>query len=141
VLLGLVYGLNLSLGVGSAALLSVWVVALCLVHLVSIVVLGWDLAVAGLSSVTGWEEAEVFYQQPRSTLTYDRVAGGDAFEWHRERCWPYSQRFEDLYFFFFQLLLIWDLVCGLFFWLVTLVTLLMVGGRAVSFIQVGVGLG
>ena len=48
-------------------------------------------------------------------------------------------RFEDLYFFFFQLLLVWDLLCGLFFWLCALVSQLG-GGRAVSYLQVGVGL-
>jgi hypothetical protein len=62
---------------------------------------------AGFSSIALWEEAEVFYLQPKTALTYDRALGlGDQFEWHRERGWPYSLRFEELYFFFFQLLLV-----------------------------------
>jgi hypothetical protein len=49
-------------------------------------------------------------------------------------------RFEDLYFFFFQLLLVWDLLCGLFFWLCVTATHASGAGRTVSYTQLSVGL-
>ena len=106
-LLALAYGLNLSLGAGSAPMVAAGLLLLCLGHLGAALALAWDLAVTGLAGGASWEEAEIFYLQPKSALTYDRALGvGDLFEWHRERGWPYSVRFEDLYFFFFQLLLV-----------------------------------
>jgi hypothetical protein len=140
-LLGITYTLNLCLSSGNDSLISGLILLLTIGHLTMIVLLGWDLAINGLSSFSSWEESEVFYQQPSAAWTYDRALNsGDLFEWHRERTWPYSIRFEDLYFFFFQLLIIWDLMCGLFFWSMVLATSLGVNGRSVSFIQVAVGL-
>ena len=51
VLVGLVYGLGLSLGSGSASLVLGWLLLLCLGHLGGALALAWDLAVAGLSGV------------------------------------------------------------------------------------------
>jgi hypothetical protein len=49
-------------------------------------------------------------------------------------------RFEDLYFFFLQLFLLWDLVCSLVCWLYLLAS--SFDGRTVglSYTQLGVGL-
>lgn len=58
----------------------------------------------------------MFYIQPKSALCYDRALGAvDTFEWHRERTWPSTLRFEDLSVFLFELILVWDLLVSLFF--------------------------
>ena len=49
-LLALTYILNLSLTSGSTTLITTLLVLLCLGHLTLIVTLGWDLALAGLTS-------------------------------------------------------------------------------------------
>lgn len=49
-LLALTYILNLSLASGSTTLINSLIILLCLGHFVLIITLGWDLALAGLSS-------------------------------------------------------------------------------------------
>ncbi len=100
---------------------------------------GWDFLVSSLSSLSFWFQNEVFYLQPKTALTYDRgLMISDQFEWHRERTWPFSLHFEDLYFFFFQLMLVWSLACCLVFFFYLALTIL--GGLipAVSYTQLSV---
>jgi len=78
-----------------------------------------DFLISSLSSMSMWYQNEVFYLQPKTALTYDRgLLVSDQFEWHRERTWPYAIHFEDLYFFFIQLLFIWNLACCLVFFFI-----------------------
>lgn len=80
-LLGLALMLNLQLAAAGTTAVTLTLVVLCLGHLVAVVLLAWDLVTAGLSSLSGWEEAEVFYLQPKSALTFDRALGvGEQFE-------------------------------------------------------------
>jgi hypothetical protein len=141
VLLGLGMLINASLGVKQRALTGLLVTLVCLGHLVVGTFLAWDLLLSSLTSVLEWERGEVFYLQPRTGWTYDRAMRvGDQFEWHRERCHPYSLRFEDLYFFFLQLLVLWDLICSLICWLYLLASCFSGHGVGVSYLQVGLGI-
>lgn len=100
---------------------------------------GWDFVVSSLSSLSFWFQNEVFYLQPKTALTYDRgLMINDQFEWHRERAWPFSLHFEDLYFFFFQLMLVWSLACCLIFFFYLALTIL--GGLvpALSYTQLSI---
>jgi hypothetical protein len=101
---------------------------------------GWDFLVSSLSSVAMWYQNEIFYLQPKTALTYDRgLLISDQFEWHRERTWPYSIHFEDLYFFFFQLLFVWNLACCLVFFFYLNLAVVGVTGLPISFTQLAVG--
>ena len=74
------------MGCGQARFVAIMCVCVCVGHVVVGGVLGWDLLVASLSSSVEWEQAEVFYLQARTGLTYDRTLHvSDQFEWHRER--------------------------------------------------------
>jgi hypothetical protein len=100
---------------------------------------GWDFLMSSFSSLSSWLQNEVFYLQPKTALTYDRgLLINDQFEWHRERTWPFSLHFEDLYFFFFQLLFAWNLACCLIFFFY--LGLVLVGGLlpAVSYTQLSI---
>lgn len=86
---------------------TVLLVTVCLLHVGFAYFLAADMFLAGLSSVIEVEQAGVFYLTPKTGLTYDRAYQvADQFEWHRERVMPYSLRMEELYLFFFQLLLL-----------------------------------
>jgi hypothetical protein len=103
-------------------------------------VLAWDFLIASFSSIVEWEQAEVFYLQPRTGWTYNRALRvADQFEWHRERTSPYSLKFEDLYFFFLQLLLVWDVICSTVVWFYIFANCFMGRGLTLSYTQLSLG--
>lgn len=65
-LFGAAHLLNLALSFGQLRLVWLLCVGISLGVLLVAGVLGWDFIVAGLSSVVEWEQAEVFYLQPRT---------------------------------------------------------------------------
>jgi len=138
----LYYILHIKSGVNaySQARFTLYAVTLIVVGLLFIFFLtGWDFLVSSLSSLSFWFQNEVFYLQPKTTLTYDRgLMISDQFEWHRERTWPFSLHFEDLYFFLFQLMLVWSLSCCLIFFFYLALTI--IGGLvpALSYTQLSV---
>ena len=78
------------------------------------VLIAWDLAGAGLSAFTNHSMGSTYYGTSKTPLTHERnsysnYSGGEAYEWHRERTWPFVSRQEDLYFFILNLTLLFDI--------------------------------
>jgi hypothetical protein len=73
--------------------------------------MAWDLVIAGLSSNIEETGQEVFYLQPKSPLTYNnQFQLIDPFDWHKANTFAFTMRFEDLFFFSLELLLLLSLL-------------------------------
>jgi hypothetical protein len=110
-LLGALYAIlhiqNLMLVYAQVRTLTLLTYCVTLGLLVIFFLASWDFLLASMSSLSFWYQNDIFYLQPKTALTYDRgLMVADQFEWHRERTWPFSLHFEDLYFFFLQLLFV-----------------------------------
>ena len=57
---------NVALGLKRLYFTGALILGICFGHLVVGFILGWDLLIAGLSSIVEWERGEVFYLQPRT---------------------------------------------------------------------------
>lgn len=140
VLYALLFIKNLMLPWAQARVLGFLTYCITFGLLVTAAIAGWDFLLSGLSSMSSWFQNEIFYLQPKTAFTYDRgLMVSDQFEFHRERTWAFSLHFEDLYFFFFQLLLVWNLsTCLVFFFYLCLA----VGGcliPTISYTQLALG--
>lgn len=138
-LLGLL--LNLSLAWARLHLLIYLATGVVLSLLVNLFLMGWDFIFAGLSGANWQKLTTTFYNQPKTSLTYDVFFNlTDQFDWHREKAYPFVMRFEDLYQFYFQLLNILTLWFCSLVWLSLLIDLCAVGQFGVSYTYVAVGL-
>lgn len=133
--------LNLTIGWGRQALLILLSSGVCVSLLLNILLMGWDLAFAGLSSMGWFTDIQPFYLQSKSTLTQDHYLNvQDQYDWHRDRVTPFVMRFEDLFVFFLQLFNLASLFFCLIVWLSLSIDLVQLGQHGVSYTYVGVGI-
>lgn len=131
--------LNLSIGWGRWELHLLLVTLIILVLIINIFLLGWDLAVTGMSSANWLCDTNAFYLQPKTALTYDASLGiQDQFDWHRDRLQPHAIRFEDLFVFFLQFFNVLTLFFCIIVWISLAVDLVQLGTFGVSYTYISV---
>lgn len=132
---------NLSIGWARHQFILLLSICICLILLINIIFIGWDLVFASLTSANWFCDSDSFYIQTKSAITQDHYLNvQDQYDWHKDKMHPFVMRFEDLYMFFLQLFNLLSLTFCLIVWFSLTIDLAQLGLFGVSYTYFAVGI-